>query len=142
MRSLIFLGVICIIVSCASEIRFHSGVSNGYQKISESSKLPTESSNKGEEFSGEASYYADKFHGKKTASGEVFNQYKLTCAHKTLPFGTKLEVTNLKNNKTVTVVVNDRGPFVSGRVVDLSKAAAKKIDMIKYGVVKVKCVIK
>lgn len=86
----------------------------------------------------EASYYADKFHGRKTSSGEVFNMYDYTCAHKTFPFGTVLRVTNLANNKTVDVRVNDRGPFVAGREVDLSKAAAVKLDMIKSGTARVK----
>ena len=86
----------------------------------------------------EASYYADKFHGRKTASGEVFNMYSMTCAHKTLPFGTVLRVTNLGNSKTVDVRVNDRGPFVKGREIDLSKAAAQKLDMIKSGTARVK----
>lgn len=85
-----------------------------------------------------ASYYGDDFHGRKTASGEVFDQWKLTCAHRDLPFGTRLKVTNLQNKKSVLVRVNDRGPWVSGRLIDLSYAAAKKIDMIKKGVVKVK----
>lgn len=87
---------------------------------------------------GDASYYSDAFHGKKTASGEIFNKWELTCAHRTLPFGTRLMVTNLINKKTVLVRVNDRGPFVKGRIVDLSYAAAQKIDMITAGVVKVK----
>ncbi|MCR4823302.1 MAG: septal ring lytic transglycosylase RlpA family protein, partial [Treponema sp.] len=85
-----------------------------------------------------ASYYADKFHGRKTANGEIFNMYDMTCAHKSLPFGTKLKVTNLDNGKSVEVRVNDRGPFVAGREVDLSKAAAVKLDMIKTGTARVK----
>jgi len=87
---------------------------------------------------GKASYYGDEFHGRKTASGEIFNKWDYTCAHKTLPFGSKVKVTNLKNNKSVIVKINDRGPFVKGRIIDLSYAAAKKIGMIRYGVVKVK----
>ncbi len=87
---------------------------------------------------GMASYYGDKFHGKKTASGEIYNKWDYTCAHKKVPFGTKLKVTNLKNKKHVIVRVNDRGPFVKGRIIDLSYAAAQKIGMIKYGVTKVK----
>lgn len=83
------------------------------------------------------SYYASDFHGKKTSSGETFNMYDLTCAHKMLPFGTKVKVTNLKNGKSVVVRVNDRGPFVKTREMDLSKAAAAKIDMIKDGTAKV-----
>ena len=65
----------------------------------------------------------------KTASGEVFSPYKHTAAHRSLPFGTKVKVTNLRNDKTVQVVINDRGPYAKGRVIDLSKAAAKAIDM-------------
>ncbi|WP_036692507.1 septal ring lytic transglycosylase RlpA family protein [Pedobacter glucosidilyticus] len=87
--------------------------------------------------SGKASYYADKFDGRKTASGEVFRNHKLTAAHKTLPFGTKVKVTNLNNGKTVKVRVNDRGPFVAGRIIDLSKQAAKKIAIDKVGVARV-----
>lgn len=87
---------------------------------------------------GLASYYADKFHGRKTASGETFNQTKLTAAHKTLPFGTIVKVTNLENNKSVKVRINDRGPFVDGRVIDLSKKAAKKLKLIHKGIVPVK----
>ncbi len=76
-----------------------------------------------------ASWYGPGFHGKRTASGEVFDQNKLTAASKTLPFGTKLRVRNLKNGKTVTVVINDRGPFIKGRGIDLSKAAAKHLGI-------------
>ena len=85
----------------------------------------------------EASFYADKFHGRKTANGEVFNMYDFTAAHKTLPFNTILKVTNISNGKNVTVRVNDRGPFVQGREIDLSKAAAEKLDMISSGTAKV-----
>lgn len=84
--------------------------------------------------SGKASYYSDKFNGKKTASGEKFRNSKLTAAHKTLPFGTKVKVTNVKNGKTVKVKINDRGPFIAGRIIDISKKAARKIDMDKEGV--------
>ena len=84
-----------------------------------------------------ASYYADKYHGRKTSNGETFNMYDLTAAHKTLPFNTKVKVTNLSNGKSVIVRINDRGPFVKGREIDLSKAAAVKIGMIKSGTAKV-----
>lgn len=87
--------------------------------------------------SGKASYYADKFEGRKTANGEIFNQSKYTAAHKNLPFGTKVKVKNLKNGKTVTVRINDRGPFVAGRIIDLSKTAATDIEMINDGVANV-----
>jgi len=85
-----------------------------------------------------ASYYSGDFHGKETASGEIYDKWAFTCAHKHLPFGTKLVVTNLVSKKSVFVRVNDRGPFVKGRIIDLSYAAAKKIGMIAAGVVKVK----
>src|SRR5690606_41693222 len=77
---------------------------------------------------GKASFYADKFEGSPTASGEKYRHNKLTAAHKTLPFGTRVRVTNLSNNKTVDVVINDRGPYVENRIIDLSKSAAEKLD--------------
>ncbi len=88
----------------------------------------------GESFSGMASYYGPGFHGRKTASGKTYDQNSLTCAHKTLPFGTKLQITLLSNGKTVVVQVEDRGPYMDGRVLDLSVAAAKKIGLIGVGV--------
>lgn len=87
---------------------------------------------------GKASYYADKFNGRKTASGETFRNSKLTAAHKTLPFGTRVKVTNLSNGRSVKVRINDRGPFVAGRIIDLSKKAAKRINMVNAGVQEVK----
>jgi len=76
-----------------------------------------------------ASKYGDDFHGKKTASGEIFNAEAMTCAHRTYPFGTMLRVTNPKNGKSVDVRVNDRGPFVKGRALDLTEGAARQIGM-------------
>ncbi len=87
--------------------------------------------------SGKASYYADKFEGRQTSNGEIFKQNKKTAAHRTLPFGTKVTVTNLANGRTVKVRINDRGPFVKGRMIDLSKKAAKKLDMVDAGVANV-----
>ena len=87
---------------------------------------------------GQASYYADRYHGRPTASGEIFDVNALTAAHRTLAFGTRVRVTNLQNSKSVTVRINDRGPFIAGRVIDLSPAAARRIDMIRAGVVPVK----
>ncbi len=86
---------------------------------------------------GLASWYGPGFYGRKTASGKRFQKNALTCAHRTLPFGTKLKVTNLQNGKEVEVIVNDRGPAIRSRVVDLSYAAAKKIGMMKVGEVPV-----
>ena len=87
---------------------------------------------------GKASFYADKFEGRKTASGEVFKQNKLTAAHRTLPFGTKVKVINPANGRSVNVIINDRGPFVAGRMIDLSKKAANKIGITDAGVASVK----
>ena len=87
-----------------------------------------------------ASYYGKGFHGRRTASGEVYNQYAMTCSHKTLPFQTLLKVTNPKNGKNVIVRVTDRGPFKRGRDIDLSFGAAKEIGMIAAGVMKVEVV--
>ena len=82
---------------------------------------------------GKASYYADSFQGKKTASGALYDKGALTAAHRTLPFGTKVRVTYLKTKKSVVVEINDRGPYAKGRIIDLSTAAARKIGLIKRG---------
>lgn len=87
----------------------------------------------GMKLTGEASYYGPGYHGKQTASGEIFNQNDYTCAHKSLPFGTKLKVTRVDNGKSVVVRVNDRGPYVDGRIIDLSVAAGKDIGLDKVG---------
>jgi rare lipoprotein A len=87
---------------------------------------------------GKASFYADKFEGSPTASGEKYKHSKLTAAHKSLPFGTKVRVTNTANNQSVDVVINDRGPYVDGRVIDLSKSAAEKLGFINQGLADVK----
>jgi rare lipoprotein A len=91
---------------------------------------------------GEASYYGPGFHGRKTATGEIFNQDKLTAASTELPLGTRANVTNLENGRTVEVRVNDRGPYADGRVIDLSKAAARKLDMVRDGVAEVRVELK
>lgn len=87
---------------------------------------------------GKASFYSDKFEGRATASGDKYKRNKLTAAHKTLPFGTKVRVTNITNGNTVDVVINDRGPYVDGRVIDLSKAAAEKLGFLHLGLTDVK----
>ncbi|MFN8278291.1 MAG: septal ring lytic transglycosylase RlpA family protein [Chitinophagales bacterium] len=86
---------------------------------------------------GTASFYHDYFNGKRTASGELYDEKKLTCAHKTLPMGTVLKVTNLDNDKSVIVRVNDRGPYVKGRLLDLSKSAAKILGYLQQGTARV-----
>ena len=90
---------------------------------------------------GLASWYGPKFHGKRTASGEVFNQEKFTAAHRTLPWGSRVKVTNLANGKSVDVRINDRGPFGKGRIIDVSRAAARALGMVGRGIttVRVEC---
>jgi len=89
---------------------------------------------------GYASWYGWHFHGRKTANGEIYNMYAYTAAHKTLPMNTLVEVINLKNGRHVVVRINDRGPFVKGRIIDLSYAAAKKLGMLKTGTAPVKII--
>ncbi|MXN92547.1 septal ring lytic transglycosylase RlpA family protein [Flavobacterium sp. Sd200] len=115
-RIAVFLMFATLLVACSSK----KGAYNSYDK------------------SAVASYYADKFNGRKTASGEKFSNSKLTAAHKKLPFGTKVKVTNKANGKSVVVVVNDRGPFGGGRDIDLSKKAFMQItDNKNHGELKV-----
>jgi rare lipoprotein A (peptidoglycan hydrolase) len=83
---------------------------------------------------GKASWYGPRFHGKTTANGETFNQNHLSAAHRSLPLGTTAEVTNLENGASVEVEINDRGPYVDGRVIDLSRAAARRLGMEKNGI--------
>lgn len=87
---------------------------------------------------GAASYYGDRFHGRRTASGERHDKAGLTAAHPDAPMNSVLEVTNLDNGKTVRVRVNDRGPFTPGRIIDLSRAAAERLDMIRKGIARVR----
>lgn len=118
------------LASCSSIVRFNSisDYSNSSSKFSK---------DKEKTLRGLASFYGNEFNGRKTASGEIFDNNKLTAAHRTLPFGSLVRVTNLKNNLSVVVVINDRGPFVDGRIIDLSYAAARQIDMINDGIVQV-----
>lgn len=90
------------------------------------------------EIVGVATYYGKEFHGKRTASGEIYNMYALTAAHRTLKFGTRVRVTNLQNRKSVVVRINDRGPFVKGRIIDLSYEAARRIGLLSMGRVRLK----
>lgn len=98
--------------------------------------LPASGGTSGME-TGIASFYSESYNGRKTANGESYSSSKFTAAHKTLAFGTRVKVTNLSNGKTVKVRINDRGPFVAGRIIDLTRAAARKIDMENAGITKV-----
>ena len=104
------------------------------------SSVPLKSSTNllGHTETGKASFYAMKYQFRKTASGERFNQMSKTAAHKKLPFGTKVKVTNMKNGKSVVVKINDRGPFVKGRIIDLTRSAFNRIGNIDSGVINVK----
>lgn len=90
---------------------------------------------------GIASFYGTEFNGRRTASGEKFSNNTLTAAHKTLPFGSKVLVTNVRNGKSVIVRINDRGPYVHGRIIDLSRTAAKQIGLGSSGTTRVKLVV-
>ena len=100
--------------------------------------LPTiQASEPANVLSGVASWYGPGFHGRTTANGERYNMHDMTAAHKSLKFGTKVKVTNQTNGKSVVVRINDRGPYIGGRIIDLSKSAAQAIDMIGPGTAKV-----
>ncbi len=111
------------------DLAYQQWADKGYPVHPDSSKY---------ELDGKATWYGPGLNGNKTASGEVFDMYGMTAAHKKLPFGTIVVVTNQKNNKSVVVRINDRGPFVSGRIIDLSYGAAYLVDMVRDGVVPVK----
>lgn len=121
LRGCIILGMIALLSACATN-RFEKPRVGASQR-------------------GIASWYGEPFHGRKTASGETYDMHKLTAAHKELPLGTVVKVTNLENGKTVTVRVNDRGPFVKGRIIDLSLGAAKQISMVGPGTAKVEMTV-
>ncbi|MDD0972740.1 septal ring lytic transglycosylase RlpA family protein [Pseudomonas fontis] len=93
---------------------------------------------RGYDQSGTASYYGSRHHGKRTASGEPFNQNAMTAAHRSLPFGTRVQVTNLSNDRSVVVRINDRGPHTRGRLIDLSRAAAEQLGMLRSGTARVR----
>ena len=144
-RNIVFLVLLIFIASCSSSVRFSKEYSDRKtetnttgNKQNTEAKLDGQSGEvTGKTFRGLASYYADKFTGRTTASGEIYLPDKFTAAHKTLKFGTKLRVTNVQNSNTVIVVVNDRGPNLPDRMIDLSKAAAIMLDMIDSGIAEV-----
>lgn len=120
------MALILLLSSCSSTV-FYTNSNNQSEKFSK--KFIEE---------GFASYYSDEFVGRTTANGEIYNPVLLTAAHRSLPFGTKVKVTNLKNGREVIVIINDRGPFVQGRIIDLSKQAAKILNFLQDGIVRVR----
>ena len=134
MNKKILLTVIFLLVSCGSSIAY-----GDYVNTTGMSRKQIESiKNHPKTQIGIASYYGKKFHKKRTANGEIFNMYKVSAAHKSYPLGTKVRVTNLENGKSLKLVINDRGPFVSGRIIDLSYKAARKLGFVNQGTVKVR----
>lgn len=140
-----WLSVIFIACSCAPAQRYttesppRASRSRYYRtgSVVETDLPPSgESFTAGKIFNWNVSFYGSKFHGNKTANGEIFDMNDMTCAHRELPFNTMLRVTNPLNGKSVTVRVNDRGPFIRGRDLDLSYGAANRIGMIEQGVAK------
>jgi rare lipoprotein A len=121
-----------ILFGCSSTTRFAGSNDNS------ENDTRTKNLNVLEIETGTASFYADEFDGKKTANGEVYNMNDLTAAHPSLPFNTLVKVTNLKNGKSIEVRINDRMPQFKGRIIDLSLAAAKRIEMINTGIQEVK----
>jgi rare lipoprotein A len=88
-----------------------------------------------------ASWYGEPFHGRRTASGEVYDMEAMTCAHRTLPFGARIRVENLDNGRSTTLTVNDRGPFVEGRIVDVSRRGARELGMLGPGTARVRITV-
>ena len=125
------VSVYLILGACA---QFQAGPFEA-ESASPSVEAPPAATSTGWRQRGRVSHYGNGFAGKATASGDIFDPERLTMAHRTLPFGTRVRVTNLANQQSVEVVVNDRGPFVAGRIADLSAAAARRIGMVADGVV-------
>ena len=124
---------------CSNSPRYHTGpVKSRTVKLSPPSLKTVSKGNYRRVITGISSFYAEDFHGKLTANGEVYDMYGLTAAHKTLPLNTIARVTNLENNKSLILRINDRGPYVKDRILDCSYGAAKKLGFINNGTAKVK----
>ena len=122
---------------------FHPGPDRpGYDRDMGQYPEKTNAREAGYEQTGSISYYADKFHGRKTASGAIFDKNAMTAAHRSLPFGTRVEVTNLENGKSVTLEINDRGPYSDNRILDVSPAAARLLGMLGTGTAKASVVVR
>lgn len=135
MKSGKFVAVVVTVVGSLGCIWLATG------QVSAGRSAPTISTAPAAAETGLASYYGARYHGKRTASGEIFDMEKLTAAHRTLPFGTKIKVTRLDNGRSVTLRVNDRGPFVEGRIIDVSLAAARELQMVAPGLARISIAI-
>ena len=130
-------------MGCSSSPRYTTGSTPNRSKSTKKIKSTSASSKNGKVkhrkvMTGISSFYAEDFHGKLTANGEVYDMYGVTAAHKTLPLNTVCRVTNLANNKSLILRINDRGPYIKGRILDCSYGAAKKLDFIRQGTTEVK----
>ncbi len=131
--------LLILLVGCSGIVTYDEGNITGRVGIGSASGVLGTTFNEGELIqTGEASWYGDEFHGRRTASGEIFNQWGKTAAHRTLPLGTWLVVERVSNGRRVKVKVNDRGPFVHGRILDLSRGAAGELGMVDDGVARVR----
>ena len=126
--------ILCFIISCGPNIAYGDYVNSKGMSRKQIENIK----NHPRVQIGIASYYGSKFRKKRTANGEIFNMYKVSAAHKTLPLGTKVRVINLKNGKSLTMIINDRGPFAKGRIIDLSYKAAQKLGFVNQGTTKVR----
>ncbi|MFH1197271.1 MAG: septal ring lytic transglycosylase RlpA family protein [bacterium] len=139
-NGIIFIIVLLLLVACSSSPRFAN------EKES-NNNIPSANPEKYDKYSrndilesveGIASYYADKYHGRRAANGELFNMYEFTAAHGEYPFGTIIRVVDLSNNKSVIIRINDRFPYHPDRIIDLSYASARELDMLKAGISRVR----
>lgn len=132
----LFFSLLAIVLLCSANLfdaRARAS-SRDYEAQIEEATNNDSCSLRGEIWYGDASWYGPRFHGRRTSNGERFDKHELTAAHRTLPFNTKVLVTNLRNNKQVIVRINDRGPFIDNRIIDLSEEAAEKIDARRQGI--------
>ncbi|MFQ6605211.1 MAG: septal ring lytic transglycosylase RlpA family protein [Fidelibacterota bacterium] len=136
MKNKIFITIFALLLiqSCSNAPRYTSTTSP--RKATSREKMKSRSIKK--VYYGISSFYAEDFHGKLTANGEVYDMYGLTAAHKTLPLNTIVRVTNLENNKSITLRINDRGPYIPGRILDCSYGAAVKLGFVNQGTTRVK----
>ena len=140
----LFLVTLIFTIGCSSSPRYVKGSSPKYSKPNKASKsTPSKRGAKTNKkhrkiMKGVSSFYAEDFHGKLTANGEVYDMYGVTAAHKTLPLNTVCRVTNLSNDRSLILRINDRGPYIKGRILDCSYGAAKKLDFIRQGTTEVK----
>ena len=135
---ILYCFIILILFSCVASPRYSSSAHKNTPKKHNSTPLKKSTVKQGEVIRGVSSWYGPNFHGKLTANGEVYDQYGVTAAHKTLPLGTVARVTNIDNGKNIILRINDRGPYVKNRILDCSMGAAKKLDFHEVGTANVK----